>query len=395
MDFVRGAAVMGILVANLPGFALPRAAYFSPLAWGGTAPTDLAAWALTFVLVEGKMRGLFALLFGASVLLVVERAEAAGQNAAAVHLRRMATLFVIGCAHLYLLWWGDILNQYALLGIAAFLFAGAPTRLLVAAGLAGVAVAVIDGASLTLTAYATAPRATTAQVAAWEALSGGWGVPPTRDLLREIATFRGDWLRGVGWRWGMTANPFATALRDGAETLGYMLLGMAAYRGGLLTGGWSRRGYRRLALATLPLTLAIHVGLALATWRSGFDLRRVLLASMLVSPLVRPAMVLGYAALLLLAFRPAGTLSRCVAAAGRMALSNYLATSLVMVLFFDGWGLGQFARWPRASLYWLVPVAWTVMLLWSPWWLRRFAYGPAEWVWRALARGERPAWRAV
>lgn len=385
---------MGILVANLPGFALPRAAYFSPLSWGGTGPVDLAAWAITFVLVEGKMRGLFALLFGASLLLVVERADASGQNAAAIHLRRMATLFAIGCAHLYLLWWGDILNQYALIGVVAFLFAAAPTPLLVAAGIAGVAVAALDGAALTLSAYAAAPQTSAAQVATWTALSTGWGVPPAHDLAAEIAAFRGDWLQGVAWRWDRTADPFTTVLRDGAETLGYMLLGMAAYRSGLLTLRLPPRRYRLITLATIPAGVAIHLWLAAATWQSGFDLRRVLLASMLVSPLVRPAMVLGYAALLLLAFRPDGALSRHVTAAGRMALSNYLGTSLLMTFLFDGWGLAQFAYWPRGTLYLLVPFAWAAMLLASTWWLRRFAYGPAEWLWRAVARGEAPRWHA-
>ncbi|KQT32925.1 hypothetical protein ASG29_10140 [Sphingomonas sp. Leaf412] len=390
MDMIRGAAVMGILVANLPGFALPRSAYFSPLAWGGTTVADLAVWAGTFVLVEGKMRGLFAALFGVSLLLVVDRAERSGADWAAIHLRRMATLFVIGGAHLYLLWWGDILNQYALLGTVAFLFVGAPVRLLVATGAAGIAVAVIDGASLALAAQAAAPRATVSQVATWQSLASGWGVPPPSELRAEIAAFRGPWLQGVIWRWNGSVDPFTTAIRSGAETIGYILLGMAAYRSGFVTLGWARRNYRRIAVATLLPTLAIHVWLAVATWRSGFDLRQVLLASMVVSPMFRPFMVAGYAALLLLAFRPGGWLSTRVAAAGRMALSNYLGTSIVMAFVFDGWGLGQFARWPRAGLCLLVPVAWAAMLWWSTWWLRRFAYGPAEWLWRAAARGEIP-----
>lgn len=385
---MRGVAVMGILVANLPGFALPRAAYFSPLAWGGTGPADIAAWAVTFVLVEGKMRGLFALLFGASLLLVVERAEAAGDSGATVHLRRMAALFAIGCAHLYLLWWGDILNQYALLGAAAFLFAGAPVRLLLIAGIAGVAVAVIDGAGITLTAYAVAPRGTAVQTATWNALSTGWGIPPQPVLSAEVAAFRGPWAEEVAWRWAGSVDPLTTAVRDGAETLGYILFGMAGYRSGFLTAAWTRRRYVAIAVATLLPTLAIHLWLAFGTWQSGFDMRRVLLASTVVSPAVRPLMVAGYAALILLAFR-----STRIAATGRTALTNYLGTSLAMAFLFDGWGLGQFGHWSRASLYLLVPVAWAVMLFWPQWWLRRFAYGPVEWVWRAVARGELPIWR--
>ena len=102
LDFIRGVAVMGILVANLPAFGLPEAAYFSPLAWGGSAGWDRLAWVATYVLVEGKMRGLFSMLFGASMLLVVDRARAAGDSPARIHYARMATLFAIGCAHLYL-----------------------------------------------------------------------------------------------------------------------------------------------------------------------------------------------------------------------------------------------------------------------------------------------------
>ena len=92
LDVMRGVAVMGILLANLPAFALPEAAYFSPLAAGGDGPAERAAWLANFVFVEGRMRGLFSFLFGASLVLIAERARAAGENDAAVHLRRMAAL---------------------------------------------------------------------------------------------------------------------------------------------------------------------------------------------------------------------------------------------------------------------------------------------------------------
>ena len=384
LDVLRGAAVLGILVANLPGFALPRAAYFSPLAWGGTGTAQVAAWAVTFILVEGKLRALFALLFGASLLLVVRRAEAAGANAVAVHLRRMATLFVIGCAHLYLLWWGDILTQYALIGTVALAFAWLPARLLLLGGAAALALAVLDGAELALAAQAAAPQATPAQAGDWAALSGVFGVPPRSAMLEEIAIARGPWAEAVAWRWTHLASPLRAAWHEGAETLGYMLLGMAGLRSGFLTGDWSARAYRRVALATLTVTLPLHALIAFATWRAGFDLRAVTLASAVLAPALRPFAVAGYAALLLLV---RGGAARWLAASGRMALTNYLATSLILCALFDGWGLAQFARWDRAALYWLVPPLWTAMLLGSRWWLARFGYGPAEWLWRSLARG--------
>ena len=119
LDAIRGFAVMGILLLNIVGFAMPDAGYVNPAAWGGTDPLNAGVWAVNFVLFDGKMRGLFSVLFGASMLLVMQRAEAAGQNARSVHLNRMAWLFVIGAAHFILLWWGDILVPYAICGTLA------------------------------------------------------------------------------------------------------------------------------------------------------------------------------------------------------------------------------------------------------------------------------------
>ncbi|WP_153002639.1 DUF418 domain-containing protein, partial [Sphingomonas endophytica] len=74
-------------------------------------------------------------------------------------------------------------------------------------------------------------------------------------------------------------------------------------------------------------------------------------------------------------------------AAGRVALSNYLACSIVFSGVFYGWGAGQFARWDRALLYLPLPAAWGAMLVWPRWWLARFHYGPAEWLWRCATQG--------
>ena len=126
---------MGILLANIPAFAFPEPAYFSPVGWGGTGPKEIAVWLANFVFVEGRMRGLFSFLFGASMLLVIERAKASGESAAKVHFSRMAVLFLFGMAHMYLIWWGDILAHYALVGAIAFLFARLRAEQLMAAAL--------------------------------------------------------------------------------------------------------------------------------------------------------------------------------------------------------------------------------------------------------------------
>jgi uncharacterized protein len=89
LDALRGFAVMGILLMNIIGFSKPMAAYVNPAAWGSSDGADFWAWAIAFTVIDGKMRGLFSLLFGASMLLVVERAEAKGEDPTRVHMRRM------------------------------------------------------------------------------------------------------------------------------------------------------------------------------------------------------------------------------------------------------------------------------------------------------------------
>lgn len=387
LDFIRGVAVMGILLANLPAFGMPEAAYFSPLAWGGTSTADLVAWFTTYVLVEGKMRGLFSFLFGASMLLVIERAEAGGDNGAAVHFRRMAVLFVIGCLHLYLIWWGDILAHYALCGALAFMFVRLPTRWLVGVGAALILLQTITAAMLTAQVFAAAPRATAEQIETWNYFATAFGVPPRADLMREVAAYGTSWTSGVAWRWNHAMSPLAMLPIGGAETIGYMLFGMAGLRSGFITGAWSRVAYRRWALIGILATIPLYVLLALNSMAHGYDQRWIVLASLLAATPLRPLLFTAYAALLVLAMRPAGWLTKRIVAAGRCAFTNYLGTSLIMSFVFDGWGLGLFGRLSRAQLYLLAPAVWLLMLAWSLPWLARYRFGPLEWAWRTLSRG--------
>jgi uncharacterized protein len=204
---------------------------------------------------------------------------------------------------------------------------------------------------------------------------------------------RGGFWQAGGWRWDTALNPLLLLQFLGPETLSAVLLGMAAYRSGFVTGEWSARAYRRVAVVGIGAATLGYGAMGIATMAHGFDLRFVYAGVNLVAVPFRIAGTLGYAALLVLLLRDGGAATARLAAVGRMAFSNYLGTTLLMDLVFCGWGLGQFARWERATLYLLVPAVWALMLLWSPWWLRRFAYGPFEWLWRSLARAEIQRWR--
>ena len=147
LDLIRGVAVLGILAVNIAGFAGPMDTTDGPaLSLAGHASfADEASFAAIFLLFEGKMRALFTMLFGASTVLIAERAEGARPGPAQTHYRRMFWLFVIGMLHAYFLWWGDILVTYALAGLMIFPFRKLEVRTQVTIGVA------VLGALLALT----------------------------------------------------------------------------------------------------------------------------------------------------------------------------------------------------------------------------------------------------
>ena len=392
IDALRGLAVMGILLMNIADFALPSGAYFNPLAGGGTAPADIAAWAASFVLVDGKMRALFSILFGASTAIVIGRAEAAGLDGTRIHFARMATLALFGAAHLFLIWPADILLHYALVGVVALLFTAIEPRQQIRIALLLLCAQLVVGTLffanfLALRHAAGLPDATAATLSAWHGFSDGVGIGRLRDVAAEIAVARGSWGGFVAHNLATQASgpPFLLAF-DGLETLAFMLIGMAALRSGFLTGGWPRARYLRAAAIGFAIGLPPTVALCWLSAASGFDTLATFAAATLGGVPFRPILALAEASLAL-AWLAGGRHPR-LEAAGRVAFSNYLGTSLLMMLVFDGWGLGLFDRIERIWLYPIVGAVWLAMLVWSPLWLARYRYGPLEWAWRSLARGK-------
>src|SRR5438309_8688543 len=173
IDAVRGFAVLGILLMNIVGMGLPSFSYIDPTYAGGSTGADLWTWAVNNVLTDGKMRALFTMLFGASAVLIAERAEGARPGPIQTHYRRMFWLFVFGMVHAYFLWWGDILVTYALAGLVIFPFRKLAPRWQLLIGVAILAVLlavnlVVADQLSALYAAAAAPGAGRAAVAAWQ-----------------------------------------------------------------------------------------------------------------------------------------------------------------------------------------------------------------------------------
>lgn len=390
LDTIRGVAVMGILAMNIIGFASVLPAYFNPHVPVGASPADIAAHIGALIFVDGKMRGLFSLLFGASMLLIADRAEAAGIDAGRRHFARMAWLLAFGLAHLYLLWWGDILHHYAIVGLAAFAFRQASVRALLATALALMAVHMVLMAQTPLAVIAAQsgypdPASASATLAR---LQQAFGSPSPQWIASEITVHRSSYADILAHRWQRHALTPLNGLFLGAETLAYMLLGMAALRSGMLSGDWPPRRYRRWAMLFLTVSIPAFAGLAWWIAARNFDLLGVTLGLLVIAVPFRAVMVIGYACLIALACRPNGWLTRRLAAAGRMAFSNYIASSIVCTTLFYGYGLGLYGTLSRIQLYGIVLLLCVAMLVWSQPWLARFRHGPLEWLWRSAAVGK-------
>ena len=389
LDFIRGIAVMGILAANIIAFGQPFAAYMYPDAF--LVPHSEAEqwmWIAQFVLIDGKMRGLFTLLFGAGLYLFMEKAWSRGEGRA-LQARRLGWLLLFGLGHFFLIWRGDILTFYALFGLvslAAIRWA-AKTQLVV--GLLGYAAGVVLVGSFMLSPYVIAETEFGEQPAYAE-MREQLAADKGHALDHEMVEYRiisegsyGDFVAHnvTDHKGDLPFNIFVF----GFETLPLMLIGMALYRFGLFSGALNTG--RMLRWGSAGIVIGSGVTLLVALWvrDAGFSYWSTLAAFMSLSALPRLPVVLGLAAVLaVVGARASGWLAERVSAAGRAAFTNYLGTSVLMLFVFHGWGGGLFGALGRTELYLVMAASWLVMLAWSKPWLDRFRFGPLEWLWRCL-----------
>ena len=387
IDVLRGFAVLGILSVNIWNFAWVTAAYPNPSVapGGGLGATDFGIWVAVNLLADTKFISIFSMLFGAGIAMMSERMDRRGVPGGRLHYRRQFWLLAIGLLHAYGIWHGDILVPYALCGFLLYgLRDWEPRRLLWTGGCAvGVVLLVMGLAHWSIPYWPAAERAAVAEQwapsavaieAEIEAMRGGWGAQMSirayYAFLVETVAFPGYLL----WRAG-----------------GLMLVGMALYRLGVLSASRSASFYRRMAAWGLGLGLPV---VAAGVWynvTSGFAWEQSKLGGSLFNYVGSVGVSLGYVACVMLLVRSGrlGGVQVRLGAVGRMALTNYIAQSVVCSLIFYGHGLGLFERVGGVGCVAIVVAIWSAQLAWSPWWLARFRFGPLEWLWRTLSYGTR------
>lgn len=379
IDALRGFALIGILFYNVFGMGGPLDAS-TPSAPPSIRHPDWQVWWASELFVHGAMRGLFSMLFGASTLLFL---RAGGRDAA--FLRRCAWLFVFGVVNSTLLLWpGDILIIYALAGPIVLLFSRATPRQQAAAG--GALIAVLAIWPLLVTGDAPADAANASAQATAAAAAAAEHTARLGSYLQSLA-----FMTRISLDWGLSLSTIWWVL----DAAAFMLIGMASFNGQLLQGSAPRRTYWALALVGFGL------GLPLRTWETwlafahGSESRALARMTFEFSRLL---LTLGWVGCFMLLWnaRPpaaAGGLARWLGALGRVALSGYLAQSIVGAAVFFGFGLGLWNRLSWPGMWGVAAATMLALGLLSQAWLRRFRMGPAEWLWRGLVFGSFPEMR--
>jgi uncharacterized protein len=403
VDVIRGVALLGILLMNIIGMGMPWEAYEDPTVIGGATGWNLRAWLATTLFFEGTMRALFSMLFGAGVLLFTRKDEekAGAVSVADLWYRRTIWLFIFGQIHAYVvLWTGDILYAYGLIGMFLFPFRHLAASRLFALGatllLAG-ALAYSVSNRTTLDVYHQAMAAQKAQelgetlskpmsaaLADWERISQEH--KPSAEALEEVVTVVGGGYFSA-WQQRAGVTNFHRSVwhyrHDYFDVLSMMLIGMACLKWGVFQASLTHRAYGLMVVAGYAVGLAVNwreVTLLMAEEFAVVAFYR----SHLTYDVGRVAMMTGHIGLIMLVCKLGllrGLTDR-LAAVGRMALTNYVSHSLITTTVFIGFG--QYGQWERHQLYYLVAGIWIFQLIASPLWLRYFHFGPLEWLWRRL-----------
>jgi len=418
IDALRGVALLGILLMNIPGFAMPN--YFSESF--RSDPTNVNFWVrdVISVLFEGKMRALFGMVFGAGVLLFVMKKEQTGKPVTGLFYRRMFWLVVFGLIHAHLiLWIGDILYLYGICGMLVYLFRNVNPKYLV---LGVPLVAVVDFTASTLfyqdirakrIAYVEASAAAAEgktlteeqdkALAAWREIEKSL-IPNREDAKENTRKMKSDYATVAGY-----LRPLAFKMQTIYlplmiwDSLALMLLGLALYRWGFLSGQWANRDYWKVLLIGygigLPLVIYSQYYSFLHNPNLEASLQRMEEVPIqwvgLIYPFQRILLVMAHVSAIILLYKAgrAKGLFRRLEAVGQMAFTNYIMHSVICTLIFFGYGLNYYAELEYYQLYFIVLAIWVLQLILSPLWLRYFIYGPLEWLWRSLTYWRRQPFR--
>jgi uncharacterized protein len=398
---------------NIYGFAMSFAAYSNPLAYGGTEWYNLGTWYFTHMFFDQKFLPIFSMLFGAGLVMMAGRAEAKGVKYAGTWYRRNFWLMVLGAAHAYLLWFGDILFSYAVIGMLIYPLRNRKPRTLIivacvfwlvgllfsASG--GVYMSKLQASSAEIVEMQEAGEELADEQAAtleeWEAMSVFLG-PPEVAVQKDLEGYKKGYAEIVVHR-----TPVVIMMQTSALSFlvwrvgGLMILGMALMKLGVLSGERSQSSYKKLMLAAYGIGFPIVLFSAYDLAAHQFDAMYMFSLGGMWNYVGSILVSLGHISLFMMLINGGAfaNLMQRFAALGRMALTNYLMHSVILTTVFYGYGLGLYGAIPRFWQMAFVIGVVAFQLWFSPLWLAKYRFGPVEWLWRSLTYWKRQSMRRV
>ncbi len=410
IDMIRGFALLGILLMNIPGFGIDGSMY-KEILHATEKGKDYWTLATVTTFFEGSMRGLFSMLFGAGMILFTENKKdtPGGVTVGEYYYRRLLWLLLFGFLNAYILLWpGDILYFYALAGMVLFPFRKLSARWLIVLGFVAIGIGIVkevwnwsdaresrklyneakanekDGQKLT--------EEQQGAVMKWDAIDRN-NIPDTAKINESLQKMRSGY--GTVFMHLMPDNSNAEiwgAYHGIWDALCMMFIGMALFKLGLFSNKFRTSSYLMIAL----VGYGIGVPLGWLTFKGGYvpyfgsglsiyvDMWR--LNPFTAIDFKRLFLALGHTGLIMLVYRSriVPWLMRALANVGQMAFTNYLMQSLICSFFFYGYGFNNYHKLSFHQLYYVVLCIWIFQLIFSSIWLRFFRFGPFEWLWRTL-----------
>lgn len=381
LDILRGIAILGILIMNIQSLSMPGAAYLNPTAYGNLEGMNYWVWVLSHLFADQKFMTLFSVLFGAGILLVSQRMEQKGGSAVKFHLMRNFWLLLIGLIHAYLIWYGDILVTYALCSFLVFWLRNLPPRRLIIIGILVLSVPTLFYLFFS-NSLSMMPAETLAE------LKMDWQ-PSSALIAQEIMAVTGSLGEQLSYTIGaaIEMQTLVFFMQFLWRASGLMLIGMALYKWGVLSASRSTSFYLKGMLGAFAIGFPLTIYGLIQNFEAGWSMEYSMFKGSTFNYWGSLGISYGYlcAVMLFAKSKTALGVKARFAAIGQMALTNYLAQSILGVLIFYGLGLGLFGEVSRSSQFLITLGIWALQFSWSKPWLQTFKFGPIEWLWRSLS----------
>ena len=377
LDLLRGFAVLGILIMNITSFSQVNIAYMNPMIGAGLEGYNQYFHAFNYIFADTRFMSIFSILFGAGVVLFSNNAEAKGKKVGALHYKRMFWLLLFGLLHAYFIWEGDILVAYAICGCLIYLLRKKTIRALL---IISIILFIVPLTFNLMTYYGMTIEELESTFAFF--------YPSSEEIATEVQIMQGSFLEQMPIRLE-NAIEFQTLvfmIETFWRTTSLMLLGMILYRKGILSANKSISYYSKMILIGFGIGLIISLIGLNQSYDSGWSGAYVMSIGANYKLISGVFIATGYIGFVMWCFKKGvfKKLQNRLQSAGRMAFTNYIGMSLICSLIFNGHGLALYGTFDRLQQFLVVVSIWVLILIVSPLVLRKYRYGPLEWLWRKL-----------